>query len=498
MMSDRSFKSDYPKISELFLWNMLPDRESRVCFHMPGHLSGHLFSDEYYRELVMTDTTELPRTDDLHDPAGPVLRAAEVASRCYGSSRSFFVTTGSTTGIRVMMASVFDENSFFLFPRTAHISVLYTAAILDLPYAWIRSGEPEDPDPYLLPVTTAESVKAAIIDNPQATDVLIVSPDYYGRCADISAIANVVHHYGLRLLVDEAHGSHFPFCPEGSPSSAMNSGADISVMSIHKTMPAMTMASMLHVSKDAMINARVEEKRIYDMLRAFETSSPSFPIAASSEYAIAWAKKNGESLIRSTISHVKDFYKRTDRIGGVQPIITSQDMCDPLRMVLKIDHPKVSARQVHEQLSENGIDIEFSDLKRLVILVSPGQPPEDFDRLLAALSIAMETDAVSSCIEEAEIQLNNLEILWKQILHRIPVRSMSVREAFFSGKRKSIALENSAGAVLAAPISPYPPGIPLIWPGEVITNEHILLLKGLNHEGITIAGLHDGNILIRY
>ena len=496
-MSDCSVDSSFPDMSNLYLWNMLPDKKSRTCFHMPGHLSGSFFPDEYFRNLIMSDTTELPSTDDLHDPTGPALHAAQTVSRCYGSGKSFFVTTGSTTGIRVMMASVCDDETFFLFPRSVHISVLYTAAMLDFPYAFIKPKKSLETDSYLIPVITAESVEAAIIENPKATDILLVSPDYYGRCADIEAIASVVHRYGRRLLVDEAHGSHLPFCPPGSPMSAIRAGADLSVMSVHKTLPAMTMASLIHISSDALLSGRVQQDRVFEMLRTFETSSPSFSIAASSEYAIAWAQRMGERAIRSTIDCMEIFYRKLSKIPGVSPIIGSPYETDPLRMVLSIDHPGISARQVSELLSEQGIDIEFSDLKRLVLIVSPGQRPMDFDRLYSALSGALTTAGSVDPIFEENLSLDGLENLWKKSFEVFPDRSTTVRKAFFFGKRKSVLLEDALGAVVTVPVSPYPPGIPVLWPGEVITKTHIFLLSGLLTNGMTVSGVHNGYIQVK-
>ena len=192
-----------------------------------------------------------------------------------------------------------------------------------------------------------------------------------------------------------------------------------------------------------------------------------------------------------------DFYKKLERVGDIRPIFGPPGGHDPLRMVLLLDHPLICARRVHEWLSDQGIDIEFSDLKRLVLLVSPGQPQEDFERLFSALSEVMKNKGLSCSADETDTPTDDLEILWKRSLHLPPVRTVSVRDAFFSGIRKSVSYEDAAGAVSAGPISPYPPGIPLIWPGEKITHEHILLLTGLKQKGITISGMHDGHILIR-
>ena len=223
-MSDEPHVNRVPDFSDLFLWNLTPVESARTGFHMPGHMNARSFDDEYARRLLLTDTTELSRTDDLHGPGGPVLHAAESLAKTYGSGQSFFITTGSTTGIRAMMAAVAHEKTFFLLPRAVHVSVLYTLVILGASYAFfsatIDNKEPSEPIRRITP----EDVRAGLSLYPQTTDVLLVSPDYYGCCADLAAIASVVHDAGARLLVDEAHGAHLRFCPAGGPQDAMSSG----------------------------------------------------------------------------------------------------------------------------------------------------------------------------------------------------------------------------------------------------------------------------------
>lgn len=494
-MPDSSSNNEFPDVSGLSLWNMTPSPLSHTCFHMPGHLNASVFPDEYFRALISTDTTELYRTDDLHDPEGPVLWASERISGIYGSGRSFFITTGSTTAIRVMLASVLSDKTFILLPRTSHISIVYSIALLDFQYAfYIQESLDEDED-YLLPLTTAESIEAAIRLHPEATDVLIVSPDYYGRCADIPAIAAVAHRHGLRLLVDEAHGAHLAFCPKGAPLDAMHAGADISVMSIHKTLPALTMSSLLHISEEAVESGRVCPDRVLMMLRTFETSSPSFLIAASTEYAVAWSSQNARSIIEKLMVSIQLFVERVSLLPGIRVLQNSGSARDPLRLILIVDDPQVRASTLAAILNENGIDIEFSDLKRLVFIVSPWQKEKDIDTLYHVLSssihLAKKRDTVS---ETEQMSIVETQRLWKRCLRSVPDRRYPVRQAFFATSRRKIPIADLFLSISASPISPYPPGIPILWPGESFSNEHILLFTGLCDNNIKTSGIENGQI----
>ena len=469
----------------------MPSRQNETPgFHMPGHAGARFFSDEYRRDLLSVDTTETSFSDDLHHPAGPALLAMREASRMYGSGATLFVETGSTTGIRVMMASVAGPDSFFLLPRTVHMSVVHTLALLGSEYAFIEE-KPVLEDGFLFPQTSPRDLSAALERYPRTTDVLLVSPDYYGQCADLSAVSSALHARGIRLLVDEAHGSHFAFGKELFPKDAMASGADIAVQSLHKTIPALTMASQIHISENAIRSGRVLPARVLEMLGVFETSSPSFLIAASSEYAISWMEQYGRDALKDRIVETEEFKAQAAGIGtGIFTFPESEFLRDPLRVVLAVNPKTVRMADLIRHMEEAGIAAEFADLTRIVLIVSPWQRKEDFDaicRVLASYRPGKDPGADAGEVLEAER-------LWKTLATAVPERVLDVRTALFTARKESVPIANAVGSIAGAALIPYPPGVPLLWPGERITAGTADFLAVLLRHGITVNGMHEGKI----
>lgn len=500
--------SEFSDFSRLYLLNMNARTAAHPGFHMPGHAGARFFTKEYADALIRTDTTELSSTDDLHEPSGPALAAMREASRIYGSKETIFITTGSTTGIHVMLASIIRPDTFLLIPRTVHMSVLHAITLLDCRYAFIPFPETAGPSGYLYPQLTPEMLENAFSLYPQATDILLVSPDYYGQSADLSELAKSAHLHGCRLLVDEAHGSHFTFSKNLFPQDAVSSNADMCVQSLHKTLPAMTMASQIHISGEAVNKERIIVSRVWEMLRLFETSSPSFVIAASAEYALAWMEKNGAQALSQRIQDINDF------LGKISPLIGDQTETsgeagfrDPLHMILRVDPETAFAPDLLKDLEARGIYAEFADLLRLVFIISPWQNKKDFNELFDAVSEsivhskamrkAFTSEAgMAPADEEARITCET-DRLWGNLLTCIPQRGMELRTAVFGGReKKTVDILSAEGKICTSVIAPYPPGIALLWPGEIISKEHIILLKRLEKLKITVHGTEKGKIEI--
>lgn len=489
----------FSDFSKLYLWNMTARTEVHPGFHMPGHAGARFFTKDYSDALISIDTTELTSSDDLHDPCGPALFAMKESSRIYGSGETLFVTTGSTTGIQVMLASVLSPDTFLLLPRTVHMSVLHAIALLDCKYAFITCQETGDRSAYMYPQLSQDALTDALESYPQATDVLLVSPDYYGQCADLRKLAETAHSHGCRLLVDEAHGSHFSFSKDLFPPDAMTSGADMCVQSLHKTLPALTMAAQIHISAEAIRQERVSVPRVWEMLRLFETSSPSFVIAASSEYALAWMDRFGSPALSDRIVDISNFLARIGPVLGQQSqSYGTPGQADPLHMVLFPDPDLIIAPDLMTALENRGIHVEFADLLRLVLIISPWHKKKDFDDLYDAVSDCVAQIPASQGRAPRELTGREGQVtdkLWGTLLTSIPQKAVSVRSAFFGGHGKtSIDISQSEGKICAATIAPYPPGIAILWPGERISEVHIDVLLRLKNFGITVRGMHMDKI----
>ena len=472
--------------SKLYLWNLDQEKKEQTGFHMPGHNRGAFFGNEYKKRILSLDTTELSCSEDLHHPGARLSLLMEKTARLQKSGASFFLTTGSTTGIHAMIGAVLSKKSFFLLPRNVHMSVLSVFSMLHCRYEFISfengSGEPLSP----------KALEAALKKYPQATDVFLVSPDYFGRVAEVEALSSVCHKNGCRLLVDEAHGAHFSFACDIFPKSAMSSGADISVQSIHKTMPAFTMTALLHIGREALSENRVSKDRVCMALSLFETSSPSLLLAASSEYAIAWMEKNAKETYGNMKPFLEDFVEQIEAIMGTQSLMRmSHEKKDFSRLVLDTKKWNIPAFLIHRELEKRGIFPEFSDFSRLVFILSPWQKKEDFAALLSALL------DISKNLRNGRGESEPFEDLWENAFSLLPIREKTLYAATFEEETSYFCrLKDAEGKVATKAIIPYPPGIPLIWPGEVVQRAHILFLQKMIHHGLTVLGMKDGNICV--
>lgn len=461
------------------------DTRNPIGFHVPGHAGARFFSTQNCVDLINADTTELSSTDDLHNPGDTVKRVAKNASEAFGSECSVLLCSGSTAGIRIMLSAVLDQSTCLLLQRAVHFSVTYTLSLIGCRYMFAPVEIAKKSDRSPIGFLTPEILESQLAEHPDITDVLITSPDYYGTCADIKSLAKVAHQHGCRLLVDEAHGAHFIFGDERFPQPAMLSGADMCVQSLHKTLPALTPAAILHVSKAAIIERKVSIERIYEMLRVFETSSPSFVIAASAELAISHMKRFGFNALKKTADEVLVLADKIDAIPGLNAFPSSgKPNGDPLRMVIRTSDADIFAPDLQKALEKRGIFVEFSDLVSLVLIFTIFHEAQDFDKLFSAINEIMAHPDENDL--RRPIKPEGIEELIRKSYVIIPDVIHPLREAFWNKTEKDL-FDYSA----SLPVLLYPPGIPLVWPGERIPEEVFELSETLPGLGIHLSGLPE-------
>ncbi|NLW10995.1 MAG: hypothetical protein GX028_03150, partial [Clostridiaceae bacterium] len=291
-------KNRLPLITALLQLNSA----GRFSWHMPGHHNGRQWPEWLRSNLHLLDTTELSGSDDLLAPEGPARQSLEQVSILSGAAWSRYLTAGSTSGILSMLAACPGRGGRILMSRVCHQSVMHAAALLDLNIVWIKpslwpEAPPENNEPMtLLPQISLADVQLAAA-NGDFDAVFLTSPDYYGSCAEIAAISEFAHANNASVLVDEAHGAHLSLEHIDLPASAMRQGADICVQSLHKTLPALTSAAVIHVSVAAVSSNRIDLQRLESSLKIFHTSSPSFVIAATAEYAEYWLHEHAADQI---------------------------------------------------------------------------------------------------------------------------------------------------------------------------------------------------------
>jgi arginine/lysine/ornithine decarboxylase len=486
----------------------------RDCWHMPGHDGGAAWPAWFARSLAQLDVTELPDTDDINHPTGPAEQAMVLAAQANGAAFTRFFTSGATTALYTMLALASGPGDALLVSRSCHRSVLNAAALLDLTlmplcqtgYPWPdnKSGEPRLS---LFPQATLADVIQAVGDHPRCRAVLLTSPDYYGCCADLSAIARFLHRQGILLLVDEAHGAHFPYDRNGRlPQSAMASGADACVQSGHKTLPVLTGGAMLHIGYEAFRSGILTSDELDRLLPAFQTSSPSFPIAASLDYARTLMEEQGDQQISVALTRLQQFKVNLPDWLTCQPLTLDGDATggngltrDPLRLVLtsRSSDDAACVSRLAQGLAENGIDIEFADLTRLVLIPSLWQKETAWQKLSVCLEnlSRQKTEPDLSVILKSR-QLLELEAVWRSDLPQ-PEQVLTLREALLSKRaRQQIPLARAAGCIVSQSLVPYPPGIALVRPGERLDQKMVDFICLLLENNINMNGVVSGKVQV--
>lgn len=500
--------------SKMPLW-----RQEKVALHMPGHISENFFSDDDCKYLIGIDTTELSLSDNLHESKNTVREIQEWIQKLYGSGFSQILTTGSTTGIQVMLSASLRTTSHLLLDRRCHMSAAYALSLIGCRYSFIQdilskesviftnlasdpkmlrgvSPKTHRPDMVHEELDLAHMIEKCLRDQTDISDVLITSPDYFGRCEDIRNIAVIVHRYGCRLLVDEAHGAHFVFGNSDFPEPAIICGADMVVQSVHKTLPALTMASLLHVSKEAIQNKRVDPSRIIAKLRIFETSSPSFVIAASLQMALKRMDKYGRDQFALSAKRIHDFRERLLSLPGVEimPCLEGK-RGDPMRICVDFSKAGINASRIALELERRGYIVEMHSPIYLLMLINIFRTDDELNLLFSAMhEIILQYQASESL--EPKI-FSRLAAISKSLYSRPPERAMHIRQAIFSCENSvNCVLRDSIGKVSASMILLFPPGIPILWPGEILSEERVQQVSDLIDRGFFFEGIEDNCIQV--
>ena len=510
-------------------------------FHMPGHKLGRGFilGDTINHEFVslhklgrgfmpggafnnpaLFDVTELDVTDDLHSPRGPLREAQELAARAFGAGRTWFLVNGSSCGIFAMIAAVCGGDCFagrkLLIARDFHYSAYNAMMFARIKPIYITTQN----NGALCP----ESVENALIMHPDAAALFLTRPGYYGNISNIVEIASLARERGIPVLVDEAHGAHFAFSGR-LPVSALEGGADICVQSAHKTLPAFTQCAYLHISERALSGIDGIEGRISEALRAFQTSSPSFLLAASLDYAREYMAERGAAELDRVLDFCESFYTDMGALGyGIPadiwpaPAGAGRYARDMTRLVLDTRPLGLSGGEVERLLwSRYKIKIEMSDPGHIIMIATVADRDDDFEALSTALAeIANNRSAATATMTAAPTKQGaahdvkqNCHITSESIYPDVGMSDARMPDAempdavmpldFMSNlhaPRIFLPLETSEGRDAADIIAPYPPGIPLLCPGEKITHETIKKIQSLLQAGYIIKGINADDMTI--
>lgn len=419
-------------------------------FHMPGH-SGNFLPAPELQPLAPLDVTEVPGTGNLYEAGEPFDSAQALWAQAAGFDHCQFLTGGSTMGLHTGLALLAQPGSTVLVDRGCHRSVFHAMALLDLHPVYLErpwlSGE------NLTGPFTSEQVANTLKRHPEIKTVCITSPTYSGVLSNIPAIAREIHAHGGRLLVDGAHGAHLPFLGVGAFGEA-----DCVVVSAHKTLPAMGQTALL-------FTRGLDPDRVRRMAAVYGTSSPSYPMMASLDLARDWLEGEGRAACLRTAQRVA---RLREKFPSLRP--GPGFALDPCRFTLKVQDGPAFARA----LEERGIYPEMEDGGHVVFICTACHREEDFDRLEEALEKLK--DGLGDCPPLPAPPL--------------PEQVRTPREALFA-PTETLPLEACEGRIAAASLAPYPPGVPVVAPGERIGKKELSYLARIGYNNSRVAVLKD-------
>lgn len=449
-------------------------------FHMPGHKRNIYKGQDFFSY----DITEIPGFDDLHHPEEILKASMNRAADLYGAEKTFYLVNGSTVGILAAINSVYVQSKKkgkLLLSRNSHKSA-YNALLLsgmDAEYIYpsyledfhLNGGiNPQDIEDVLKKNKLAESNKIAA--------VFITSPTYDGIVSDIKKIVKIAHEYNVPVIVDEAHGAHFAW--EEDIESAVSCGADIVINSLHKTLPCMTQTALLHVS-----GKYIDISVIKQSLQILQTSSPSYILMSSIDECIRYMGKNGKEFCENRVQLRKLFDYLTQNLQKLR--VVTRDIVgkshvhgyDLGKIIVSAINTNISGEQLSERLRvEHGIQMEMSSPDYVLGILTGADTKEGIERLVNALCcIDTEIDFVQNGDTRYTSAYCNEKVL--------PVSSVNYTN------KKRVKLEEASGSVSCEYVYAYPPGIPVIVPGERISEDIVKFIKEYGELGLSVRGLSD-------
>ncbi|MBQ2473983.1 MAG: aminotransferase class I/II-fold pyridoxal phosphate-dependent enzyme [Ruminococcus sp.] len=440
-------------------------------FHMPGH-KRQLENADFPFSI---DITEIDGFDNLHHPEGCIKEIEEKAAKLYRAERAFLLVNGATGGILSAVKAMTHRGDKVIVARNCHTSVHHAVGLLGLVPEYYLPDPPKGERTYrCFGGVNPGKLDRLLKEHPDAKLFVMTSPTYEGICSDIRSIAAVCHQHGVLLLVDEAHGAHFPF-HDSFPESAVSCGADCAVVSLHKTMPALTQTALL------MIKDSIPEQNMQTELAVFQTSSPSYVLMSSIEYALDYAQLHPDAF-EAYLGRIRKLEEKLAKLKKLSLLF--HDKGEVLQNVFAYDCGKLVVTAYGTELSggelarrlreEHQIETEMSSAHYVIAMTSVCDTDEGFDRLLHALLQIDKTIGYSANASTSAV------------LAQLPQKAF---EPFESQRRRAVTVlfADAAGKTAMETIYAYPPGIPYIVPGEVISQSILEQLAQLLSNGVEVT-----------
>lgn len=459
-------------------------RSSRIVpFDVPGHKQGKgnpELTEFLGKSCLSVDVNSMKPLDNICHPVSVIKEAEELAADAFGAGHSFFMVNGTTSAVQTMIMSTCKAGDKIIMPRNVHRSAINSLILCGAVPVYVNPDV--DKTLGIALGMKASEVEKAILENPDAKAVFVNNPTYYGICSDLHSIVEIAHQNNMLVLVDEAHGTHFYF-GDDLPVSAMAAGADMSAVSMHKTGGSLTQSSIVLIGKESPVSPGY----VRSVINLTQTTSASYLLMSSLDISRRNLAINGREIF-SKVSSLAEYGRREiEKIGGYYAY--SSDLVNG-DSVFAFDQTKLSVYtreiglagiEVYDILRDKyGIQIEFGDIGNILAIISVGDNLMALERLISALS------EIKRLYSKDKAGMFDHEYI-------TPTVKVTPQKAFYSDK-KSVPLSESTGGISAEFVMCYPPGIPILAPGELITAEILDYISYSKERGCFLTGTEDMNI----
>ncbi|MGL5415805.1 MAG: aminotransferase class I/II-fold pyridoxal phosphate-dependent enzyme [Clostridium sp.] len=450
-----------------------------VPFDVPGHKQGR--GNKELREFLgedclAVDVNSMKPLDNLCHPTSVIKEAEELAAKAFGADDAFFMVNGTTSAVQAMIMTVCKEGDKIIMPRNVHRSAINSLILIGANPIYINPGIHSSLGISL--GMSLKDIKKAIEENPDAKAVFVNNPTYYGICSDLREIVKLAHSYGMYVLADEAHGTHFYF-DKRLPVSAMEAGADMAAVSIHKTGGSLTQSSMLLMKND-----RINPHYARTIINLTQTTSGSYLLLSSLDLARRNLALHGEEIFEEVIAIAEYARNEINKIDGYyafsKEIVNKDNIFDfdVTKLTVNTLGIGLAGIEAYDILRDDyGIQIELGDIGNILSIISVGDTRYNIERLVSALS------------EIKRIYTKDKKGIFDHEYIN-PIVRKSPKEAFYSEK-ESIPLRECEGRISGEFVMCYPPGIPILAPGELITKEAIECITASKEKGSLVTGPED-------
>ena len=449
-------------------------QQEPISFHVPGHKNREIYpAKDFYDRILKLDLTELPGLDDLHSPTGAIAEAQQLAADFFKADHTFFLTGGSTAGNLAMLLAACSSGGKVIVQRNCHKSILNGLELAGAHPVFISPGYDETVGRYTNP--EIHTLETALQEHPEARAVMLTYPDYFGKTFPIQEMIEAAHERDIPVLVDEAHGVHFSL-GEPFPLSALFLGADAVVQSAHKMAPAMTMGAFLHVK-----SSRISKEKLGYYLQMVQSSSPSYPIMASLDISRYFLASMHFQKIQEVLESATQVKKKLQAADHWQLVPSD----DPLKLTLQVKKG-ISAKETAALFEQEKVYPELITHNQILFIhgLAPFAHIERLEKTIKTVNGQLKKQANHGTIVRNDLFLNpmqELELSYSE-MHQI--------------KQELVPFHKAIGYIAAEAIIPYPPGIPLILKGEIVTEAHMDMIKHLQAQGVSIQKWNKHGMMI--